>query len=156
MKCKYSHCKHETTEIPNGEEVLVGKSSYYHKDCYEEMSTIKNIIDVFVKKVDEHPIMSLLRKVVNDIVYNHKVDAKYLLFALNYCVDNNLPIRHPQGLYYIVKNNAINQQWQHVLASQNRKEIKERLKNVEINSEEEDKSFEYHVQKAVGFEDILR
>ena len=157
MKCKYSHCKHESTEIPKGEEVLVGKASYYHKDCYQEMTAIKNVIDTYVKKIDSHPIMSLLRKVVNEIVYKHKVDARFLLFALNYCIGHNWSINHPQGLYYVAKSDAAKQQWERMMASKNRKEIKETQKNAEINNDiDNDKTFEYHVQKTVGFEDILR
>lgn len=157
MKCKYSHCKHDSTEIKNGEEILVGKASYYHKDCYEEMSAIKKIIDSYVERVDPHPIMSLLRKVINEIVYKNKVDASFLLFAFNYCLDNGWSISHPQGLYYVAKNNAAKQQWNRIMASKSVKEMKAKLNDNEVNDDiEESKSFDYHVQKAVGFGDILK
>jgi len=155
MKCKYSHCKHKTKEIPKGEEILVGKSSYYHQDCYEEIETIKNIIDTYVKKVDSHPIMSLLRKVINEIIYKHNVDANFLLFALNYCIDQGWNIRYPQGLYYVVKNKEANQKWKQMISSEYKSRIK-KMKNDMKDINEEENTFEYRMQKAVGFDDILR
>ena len=33
VKCRYSHCKHDTKEIPKDEAYKNG-NAYYHKDCY--------------------------------------------------------------------------------------------------------------------------
>ena len=154
-KCRYSHCKHETPEIRDGEGILVGKGTYYHEDCYEEMTAIKNIIDVYVKRVDPHPIMALLRRIVNEIVYNQKVNAKYLLFALNYSVDHGWRISRPQGLYYVAKNNDAKRQWEKNLVSKQKREIMAGITDAD-ESVEEDNTFEYQVQKAVGFGDVLR
>ena len=110
VKCRYKYCKHETQTLNREEAVLVGKSSYYHPDCLRESQLINEIVDVYTKRVDKNPIYTHLRKTVNNIVVNKKVDAEFLLFALNYAADNNM-IKHVPGLYYIVKNEEIKRAW---------------------------------------------
>lgn len=117
VKCRYSNCKHESRELQKEDAVLSGRTTYYHKDCYEEMSLIKEIIDVYCNKVESDPVFTHLSKTVKDLVVNKGVDPHYLLFALNYAADNNF-IHHIPGLRYIAKDEEIWKEYQKRITKQ--------------------------------------
>ena len=111
VKCRYKYCKHDSRELPKEEAVLVGKSSYYHKDCLKESTLIDKIIEMYSERVEKNPIYSHLRKTVNDLVIKDKVDAEFLYFALDYASSKKM-IKHVPGLRYIVKNDDIKRLWE--------------------------------------------
>lgn len=110
VKCRYKYCKHHSRELPKEEAVLVGKSTYYHKDCLEESQMIAKIVDLYAERVEQNPVFSHLRKTITDIVVKQKVDANFLYFALDYASKKKI-IKHIPGLYYIVKNDDIKKAW---------------------------------------------
>ena len=75
VKCRYSHCLHESKELNAEDAVKVGKSAYYHKDCCQTKENIAEIADTFVKRVDKNVAYPLLTKTINNIVFNKKVDS---------------------------------------------------------------------------------
>lgn len=129
VKCRYKYCKHGSRDLDRNEAVLIGKSTYYHKDCFKESRTIDKIIDTFATRVEPDPVFAALRKIVNNIVIKDKVDAEYLLFALNFAADHKM-IKHPPGLYYIAKNDRIKKEWN-------------KLKTAEFMREEKNKKQQY-------------
>ena len=122
VKCRYSHCKHDGKPIRR-EDAAKSGSSYYHKDCLIEKNLICDIMDYYVENFDKTPIMSLLRKTINTIVYNKNYDAEYLMFCLRYAKLNNIPINHPAGLHYLVKNYKIINAWESHLRDKAAKEV---------------------------------
>lgn len=145
VKCRYSHCKHESKDVLKDEAVSDGKS-YYHKDCYIEKETLKECIDVYVKNFESDPIFTQLRSVINDIVYNKGNEADFLLFALKYSASHKIPLRHIPGLYYIIKDNNIIKAWE------KEKSLAARDKVVVSNTNTE---YNYVQRKTKGFADIL-
>lgn len=158
MKCRYSHCKHGG-EVKIEDAVKVGKNTYWHPDCLAEKNAMAEIIDVWVKRIDEHPIFSLLRKTVDDLVYKEGNDAECLLFSLNYCIDHGWNLRYPSGLRYVAKNGDAKQEWERSIKEKQAIEMRQRQKaDREENRREENisSSFTYKPQKARGFDDILK
>lgn len=109
MKCRWSHCKHGG-EVSKEEAVHVG-NMYYHKDCFQEKSNIDQIIELYKARVDPDPIIPALRKVINDLIFKKGFDSGYVLYALQYCMDNGWNLRYPAGMYYVVKNDSAKAAW---------------------------------------------
>ena len=106
VKCRYSHCKHDTKEIPKDEAYKNG-NAYYHKDCYQEKYYIEEIKKLYTDKVDPHPVYGFLNKVINTIVYENKVSAKQFYYCFIYALESGWKIHNPAGLYYVVKNEQL-------------------------------------------------
>lgn len=110
MKCRYSHCKHESKEIADGEGVRVG-NAYYHEDCYKEKNDVDGVISLWCEKVDPIPIYSELRGVVNTLVYKRGYPAEKVLYFLRWALAHGYNIKHPPGLYYLMKNADAERSW---------------------------------------------
>lgn len=106
VKCRYSHCKHNSKELNKDDAVLVGKSTYYHKDCYREMQDMKNVVDLYYNYVDKHPNYSLLQKTIRRLVYEYKCPSGYLVYAVRYAIEKGW-LKHELGITYIVKDDKI-------------------------------------------------
>lgn len=152
MKCRWKHCKFGG-EVDKDKAVKVG-IAYFHPECYAERESIQKIIDVWHEKVDAYPMESMLRKMVNDLVLKQNVNAEFLLFALNYCLDNGWNLRHPAGLKAVSKDDKAHKAWDKI---QNKKLLGNNTSTVIIDEfRMDDIPFDFKPQKAVGFEDILR
>lgn len=145
MKCKYAHCKHQSREINKAEAIKCG-SVYYHTDCYKEIETIRQIIDVYVNTVDDNPSFSELRKIINQIVYKQGVSPEFLLFALTHS-----SIHYPAGLFYIVKDQEMLKAWD---IEKKKQTIKDSQFDATANYEE-DSSFNYKHTNTSSFLRIL-
>ena len=127
VKCRYSHCNrfHDTKDIPIEEAVLSGKNQYYHPDCYKESVTMRNIIDMFQKYINEHVVFSSLRQVINNIIYDKNCEADFLEFGLKYYIKNHIPLNYPGGLYYVIQNKDVNKAWNKYKAVDTKAKIQE-------------------------------
>lgn len=149
VTCRYKNCIHEDKKLDKSESIKVG-NSYYHKECNEIKENIKMIVDLFTKHINENVIHSVLAKVINDIVFNKKVDSKLLLFGLKYYIQNKVPLNYPQGLYYVIQNKDVKNTYNKYLAKQQIKDNKVMVvENNEIN-------FDFKPTKTKGFGDILQ
>lgn len=150
VKCRYSHCNHKFKELPIDEAVVVGKGSYYHKDCYKQIDEIKQIIDIFKTYIDPMVVVSQLRMVINTIIFNKFVDSEYLLFATRYAVENKVNLKHAMGLHYIIGYKNIQEAYKKEKAK----------KTIETNKveiiETEDLPFYFNPTKQKGFNDIIK
>lgn len=113
VKCRYAHCDrfHESVELPIEEAVKSGKSSYYHADCYKESQAIKNITDLFQKYINKNVVFPVLKRTINNIVYERGIDAEFLEFGLKYYIQNKIPLNYPGGLYYVIQNKDVEKEW---------------------------------------------
>lgn len=146
MKCKYVHCKHESKDIPEGEEVKNG-GGYWHKDCLDESLVIREIIKEFTERVNPNVVVAQLRRVINDIVYVKGIDAHLLYFGLMHYILNNIPLNYPGGLYYVLQNRDVQKEWNKIQAT--------RIKNNFEIKEDNTETFQYKPSKERGFQDIL-
>ena len=113
---------------------------------------INEIIQVFVEKVNPDVVMSALRRVVNDIVFNRGISSEQLLFGINYYIKNNIPLNYPGGLYYVIQDRGAKQEYEKL---QDMKFIKEEKKNFRIE-ENTAQTFHYKAPEQHGFDAILR
>lgn len=146
MKCKYAHCKHESKDIPKGEEIK-HSTGYWHKDCLDESLCIREIIDVFVRDVNKNVVVSALRRVINDIIYVKGVDSHLLLFGLKYYVSHKIPLNYPGGLYYVLQNRDVQREWDKMQTQE--------LKNSFEIKEDNIETFQYKPSEERGFQDVL-
>lgn len=146
-KCRYKFCLHITRDVPVSEAVKE-KTSYYHADCYQTKEDIKEIIRLFTEHIDHHPIYAQLQKVIQTIVFQHRVPSDYLLFGLRYYIDHRIPLNHPQGLYYVVKSGEVKNAYD--LQSKKKAD-----RVAEISTGNEEVVFEYKPVKAKTIENMM-
>ena len=145
MKCRYNHCRHASTEVDKDEAVKVG-NKYYHPDCFREKELLNKIVETYMQYVDPNPVMVQLRNIINKIVFGDGVEPEFIIFAIQ-----KSKIKHPPGLYYIVKDESLIKEW-------NAMKAKKEMSNMAFVASanyEEDKSFHYVPVKNKGFSRIL-
>lgn len=148
VKCRFSGCLHESKEIPIEEAVKVGKS-YYHKDCYKTKEDIALIMDLFLKKINPNAVCSQLRKIINTIIYEKNYSSDYLLFCLNYYIENKITLNYPAGLYYVVQNKKAKEAYRKKISSSQQTKHQISIDDVEENT------FSYKAPEQTGFAAIL-
>ena len=153
-KCRYSHCLHDDRTLLKSEAVRVG-NQYYHKDCYEEIKTIREIVDYFAKECNPDVVLPALRKAINNIVHPKDkpgISPERLLFQVKHFCTHGHMIRHPGGLYYAIQDRASYEAYEEYKA-------KQRVGNYDFNTVEEDldlsQSRKVRIKKQKSFEDIL-
>lgn len=150
LKCRSSHCFHESKEIMPDDDFVKVNNVAYHKDCYRAISNIREVIDIFAKEVNPNVVFAQLSKVVNNIVYNKKIDSGLLLYGLRFYLDRKIPIHYPYGLYYVVQNKDVQNQYKKMVAA-------EKVQDYEFSAPvDESQPFEYTPTTQKGFADILR
>lgn len=153
VKCRYSHCLHETKELNAEDAVKIG-AAYYHKDCNQTKENIKQIGEVFKSRVNQNVVFPQLMKTINNIVFEKGISSDFLLFALNHYLDRGGKLNYPAGLYYVIQD----KQEQKAYDDLNRKKIRaeQEKQGFEIKESTTDNTFEYKQQKKSGFNAILR
>jgi len=147
VKCRYAHCKHDGEKIRRDEAIKVG-AAYYHPDCYAEKEKLHEIEKYYIEHFDMSPIMSMLRKTINNIIFTKKMDPDYVIYAMKYAKTNHIPVRNPAGLYYITKDWKIETEWEKHLEKKNQAKVAK----MEFKVEDDLKPVEgYGAQKANGF-----
>lgn len=148
-KCRATHCLHETKDfLPDDDIVEVGNCGY-HRDCYNTISDIKEVIDIFSTKINKYVVFSELRKVINNIVYTRGIESGMLLFGIKYYVERCIPLNYPQGLYYVVQNKNVQEQYQKMKAEQ-------KIQGYKFEAAvDEPKPFTYKSSKAKSFSDVM-
>ena len=141
MICRYSHCKHENKEVSKEEGIKSG-NGYWHRDCYEESKAIRDTMDLFQKKCNPLVVMPQLRRTINNIVYDKKQDARLLLFGVKYYVSHNIPLNYPGGLYYVLQNKNVQDEWKKIISKQMKVEFHCNAKE-DIQNQEEDINTEF-------------
>lgn len=151
-KCNFKHCDCDETLTDENREVLSGKS--YHKKCLQTKNDIIEIRDYYISNVSNTVVVGMLVKTINNIIFDKKVDSQFLKFALEYAVFNNISIKSPFSLHYLIDNSRIKTAW-----------TKEQTKENEIKKSTEiidDFDFETNVISTSieatqgGFGDILK
>lgn len=148
-KCRATHCFHETKDFMPGDDIVEVGRNGYHRDCYQAISDIKEVTDIFSTKINKNVVFAELRRVINNIVYTKGVESGMLLFGINYYINNNIPLRYPQGLYYVVQNQEVQKQYHQMKIAQ---EVKNYTFDVSVDNS---KSFTYKPEKTSSFTDIL-
>lgn len=153
-KCAFKHCQHESCNIPQDKAVKVG-NRYMHSDCADKSEYIAKTRDLYYEKVSKTVVMKQLVSVINNLVIQKNVDPKYLYFALDYAINNKIPLRSPYGLHYLIDNNRIKDMWDKKKSAEIAKQIQEEADNSNIEPVTKN-SFNYSANSNVGFGGILK
>ena len=151
FKCGFKHCKHEN-DVSQDEAIKVG-TRYMHKDCLEISKNITKIRDTYYEKVSKTVVVKQLVSVINGLVITKNIDSAFLLFALNYALTTNIPIKSPYGLHYIVDNQRIKDAWNKKKSQEIVAKMKDEAEH-EVNKSEQVK-FKYIATENNGFNSIF-
>ena len=104
-KCGFSHCM--CNEPLTDDNAFIFNKRRWHKQCYHIKETVEKIREYYLSHIDRQVTMSFLNSVLNSILYEKKVDADYLLFALQYAWETGKEIKAPAYLHYLADDNRI-------------------------------------------------
>lgn len=153
-KCAFKHCQHKSCEVSQGEAVKVG-ARYMHKDCAEKSEYIQKTRDLYYEKVSNTVVMKQLVNAINNLVVKKNVDPRFLYFALDFAISNKMPIKSPYSMHYLVDNSRIKEMWNKKKANEIAKQIREEVKDIEPVVRTTNNSFNYSVDKGIGFGGIF-
>lgn len=165
-KCRFKHCAHEDGKVRCDEAVKINKG-YWHQDCYATSQIISELVEDYIENISSTVVVSLLRKVINEIVFGKKLynknipksesdlnAARYLEFAFQFAINHNIRVTHPQGLYYLIDNAMVKEAWKKKDNAEIQREQMNNVNNSDITNESGQTTFK--IKKAnVGFEGIL-
>lgn len=151
VKCRYAKCEHlhNTRELNKSEAICHGKSSYYHKDCWEYSELMTEIKDLFHDKVNPNVVYSQLLHILNVIVFDRGYDPHFVKFAIEWDVNRGGRMRYPAGLYYLVDNKDVIAAWKKL----NKPTIK--AESFAIEEADVGPEFSYKPTVKTGFGDVL-
>lgn len=133
MKCRYKYCKNNN-EV-NKEDAIKDGTSYYCKECHKE-KVIKQEIEEFYLVNMPQATLQILRKVINQLLYQNNRSAEYVLFVLNYIKINNKPLNSPFGIVNYCNNGYILEEFNKKNINKSFKNIKDTITNkIDNNSE---------------------
>lgn len=161
-KCRYCYCK-----VNNGlidvsiDDYSVDGKRYFHKECYElknaasketekDKKNFQIIKDLWYENIDREVIFWRLVDAYNDLLKTGE-ESDYLVFALQYCINNRLHLHYPAGFHWFVESGEIRDAYA-------RKKVAEMKKNAPfVSKETEDTSpkFSVNAKKQTGFGGIL-
>lgn len=169
VNCRYPKCHllHASTELSKDEAIFYN-NRYYHNNCLHTMLTVMKIKDLFIQRVD--PTLTakqigMLVSTVNNIVFSKHIDVDFVLFAVQWIVDNKPGVlKYPAGIHYIIQDNDVKDAWNKEKRRQIKASMQEAVNQLgkELNSPIEidfgtpESKFVYKPQRQKSFADILR
>jgi hypothetical protein len=65
----------------------------------------------------------LLNKEISELINKKGIDSDFLLYALNYAINNKIILHSPFGMSYLINNYKIKESYKNIQAKQKLKEI---------------------------------
>lgn len=110
-KCAWKHCKFDNV-IKEDEDYEVINGRKYHRQCNCERENINQCITLFVEQVNDQIVMTQLRSVINNLIYNQGFESEYVVFSIQYAIEHpEYKLTYPQGLHRICKDQKIMDLW---------------------------------------------
>lgn len=153
-QCSAKSCLHSSRDIPLGEEVKDRRNKCYHSDCLHASQCLTEAKSAYFQYDDTVPMPQLV-SVLNNIFFKQKVDPDFALYAIKQSLKEKR-VKYPYGLYYAVKNNQLQEQFDRaklkvIRANINTENEKECVNPVEVGSKDT-----YTPPKFMGFGAIFR
>ena len=120
-KCGYKKCKHDGIVNTDSDDCVEENGKYYHRDCLREKNAIAEIIDFWYREIDEDVVFNQLRRVIDQLVYQRRMDASYILFAIK---KKAKFLNYPSGIYYAVGDKRLKADWRILHEAEILKEVK--------------------------------
>lgn len=145
--CKYKGCKHNDKIHIDREEYIKEEKFFYHTDCYKEKKDLMYFRNLWYERISPTVVVSQLNLIINEYL-EKGVTTDYLIFVLEYVVQNHLNLRYPPGFRYFVDKDEIKKAYE--------KTNKKIIKNSDFVATEQDFSPVFSVpNKSSGFSKIL-
>ena len=109
-KCAYRHCLHEGKKVGALESVVIG-GRHYHPDCAQLKEDISEMRHIYKGGIDPNVSMAVLSTVLNRVIFEQKLPADYVKFALTYFSEHKSKLKSPFILYYLHKNTLMKKRW---------------------------------------------
>lgn len=143
MKCGYKYCKFDG-EVSKKEGVKY-KNRWHHKECAEERKNKEKIRKIYLEKIDKYANKAQLNKAIKQIIHDKKQNSSFVLFALNYAIENNIKLNNPFGLHWIIKDKNIIKTYKEKILKKQEYEIINKILNQDEKGYET--SFKYKPSK---------
>lgn len=170
--CRYEKCCHADRhiDIASDDYTLVGKTMYYHKDCYQQKkrgewkdeqtkSDLQYIKNQWVLQINRTVVYSQLFRVLNEFLARG-IPSDYLVFVFDYIIANKLKLNYPNGLkYYIDRDEIKKAYWRKKGKKPDKAEMKEIFDRQAKEREKTEDEFPVVIRRPVkrpGFESILK
>lgn len=146
--CRYSKCKHNSNINLDNEKYVYIKNNYYHEDCYKEKCDLQLLRDLWVNNISTTVVHSQLNKTLNQLMENG-VSSDYLVFVLQYVLNNHCKLNYPAGFKYYVDNKNIRDAY----VKRNQKKI---CQSEFVAKDNDDDAPKFSIKpKSCGFKNIL-
>lgn len=113
VQCRCPNCLHGGIINKDVDEfVRIGKSNYYHSDCYKAMNTSQQVVDkqerelktfkkVWYEKINKTTDPDELEKMLQGYL-SRGVSSEQLLFTLTYVVGHRFSLHRPHGFTFYI------------------------------------------------------
>lgn len=115
--------------------------------------TVDSIVRYYQEKISKTGVGSQISKVVRNIEKNKGVPLDLILFSLKYAVGNQIRIKGPYSLYYLVDDDRIKRTWRKIKDDEAAREMNHYLFVSPVDPIDND--FYYKPEKFRGFGEIL-
>lgn len=105
--CKYIYCKYNDKVHIDTEPFVKGKDGFYHEDCYKEKADIQLFRSLWCENINSTVVFSDLNKMLSELISKRGISVDYLLFVLQYVIDNHCKLNYPAGFRYYIDNKDI-------------------------------------------------
>lgn len=105
-KCWYKNCKNKKVSENDTTMIKVGNKRF-HKTCYQNQENLKKCRELYIQYINPAVIHSQLNKALNTLILDKKVEVDFLLYVIEYVIDNKIEVKAPYTLYYKVNDYKI-------------------------------------------------
>lgn len=105
--CQNKHCKLGGKILIDSQPYVKEKNGCYHQSCFQEKKDMMLIRDMWMKNISPTVVISQLNKVLYELLDLPGVTSGYLVFTMQYIVNNRCKLRYPMGFRYYVDRQEI-------------------------------------------------
>ena len=149
-KCNYTYCFCDY-ELNIDVQHAIHNNKHYHTECFKQKQDKEEIRKLYLEKINPKEVISSLNGVIQNIIHKKNISSDFLLFALKYCITNNIKIKYPAGLHYIVSDIKMKERYNAYVLDIKCKKIKEDIQNANNRNDksaiDNDEDFEYKSKK---------
>lgn len=106
VKCHYKYCKNPEGLDP---EIAVkdDNGSYYHLECFEKKEAKNKIFNAFCDYVRTKETGLMIRRIISDWIDKQNISPVYVLFTMNYIIQNQIPLKSIFGVGLVMKQDRV-------------------------------------------------
>lgn len=131
MTCEYKRCRHKGDQNCNEYD-----GHWYHDDCYAEMQDVRLMLSIWQDRINIKVNYGDFYKNIYSLLSSHS--SSYILFCLEYALNNNKGLNYPAGLKYYVNK----QEFVSAYEAEQKRKTHEKAKKYKFEAKEPQKEIE--------------